>query len=363
MTPASLMNALVAGQPTRVWLLAVALALAVTVGLSLARHLVLWRMAAHAQRTASLWDDVVVDAARRTSLPTRLVLGLFAGSQLLDLPVAWRGRIEVATWLVCSLQVGLWGTRVVHYAIVAWVDRRGDAEDQAQKTSRNMLRFLSNLLVWTGVVLVACNLLGLSASSLATGLGVFGLALTLATQNIVADIFASISVLLDKPFLLGDFIIVDDCLGWVERIGIKTTRLRSLGGENIILANSDLTKSRVRNFRGMPTRRIVFTFALRHGTSLAALREVPNWLRELVDHEPKARFDRAELRAFVEAGFQFELVYYVLDPDYRAYTALQQRINFGLLEHLEARHLALGAPARAQLEPALAAGASASQRH
>jgi small-conductance mechanosensitive channel len=178
--------------------------------------------------------------------------------------------------------------------------------------------------------------LGINVSTLVAGLGVTGVAVALATQSLVSDLFASVSIILDKPFLVGDFIVLDSGYqGTVERIGIRTTRLRSLSGEELVFANSDLGKTRVRNFRSLRERRIVFGFSLRYETPMAQLERITDWLREAIEDAGEdagnTRFDRADMLTFGESGLGFEVVYYVLDGSYNVYTAVQQDINFRIM--------------------------------
>lgn len=177
--------------------------------------------------------------------------------------------------------------------------------------------------------------LNFNITALVAGLGVGGVAVALAVQNILGDLFASLSIVLDKPFVVGDFIVVDNLRGTVERVGIKTTRVRSLDGELMVFSNTDLLKSRIRNFKRMSDRRVEFTLGVTYGTPLDKLRRIPQWLREIVKAQPKTRFDRAHFKQYGEWALVFEVVYYVLDSDYSVYMDVQQAINLALFERLE----------------------------
>ncbi len=344
--PPNPMNVHFLDHPLRIWAAACGTAAATFAVLFIARWLVTSWLAARAQKTASLWDDLIVDAARRTSIAFYAAIALWAGCRWLDLPDAWQLVLTTGVAVVCLLQAGLWGNSIVRFVVMAIIDRREGGSDASQKTARNMVLFLARGVIWGVVGLSLLNQFGFSPTAVFTGLGVFGLALTLATQSIVGDIFASMSILLDKPFLLGDFIMVDDIAGIVERIGIKTTRLRSLSGENLVMSNADLTKSRIRNFRSMPTRRVLFRFSVAHDTPISRLAPISEALRHIIEGQAMARFDRAELMSFADNGLTFEVVYYVLEASYATYTAVQQRINLALLDHLAAASVRLGVQAR-----------------
>lgn len=319
------------GNSFSAWALALAMVLTITTALRITRTVIVYRLRDSAQ-TASIWDDVVLDMAARTKLIFQVTMGVVAASYMLDLPHRWDHRLHTVVTAVTIVQAGWWMTGVGHFVLNGMLDRRGDPTDAAQKTGRNMLRFLGMSVIWGLVCLLVLENSGVSISGLAAGLGVTGIAVALATQNIVGDLFASISILLDKPFLLGDFIIVDSYMGTVERIGIKTTRLRSLSGEGLIMANSDLTKSRVRNYRTMAERRIVFSFGIRYETPLDILKKVPTIVGECIDAQTMARLDRVEMLTFGESAFTYEAVWYVLDPSYNVYTSTQQSINYAILE-------------------------------
>jgi small-conductance mechanosensitive channel len=174
---------------------------------------------------------------------------------------------------------------------------------------------------------LALDNLGVNVTALVAGLGVGGVAVALAVQNILGDLFASLSIVLDKPFVLGDFIIVGELLGAVENIGIKTTRVRSLSGEQLIFSNNDLLNSRIRNFGRMAERRVVFQLGVVYGTPKAKLEQIPAIIRSAIEAQQQTRFDRSHFAGYGDFSLDFENVYYVLDRDYNVYMDIQQAIN------------------------------------
>jgi small-conductance mechanosensitive channel len=183
-------------------------------------------------------------------------------------------------------------------------------------------------------------------TALVTGLGVGGVAVALATQNILGDLFASVSILIDKPFIQGDFISIDDYMGTVEQIGVKTTRVRALGGEQIVFANSDLLKSRLRNYKTLRERRVVFRIGVVYETPTDQAAALPALLRTVVERQTGIRFDRAHFASFDAQALMFEVVYFVLDGNYGRYMDIQQAINLDLHRELGAKGVALAYPAR-----------------
>jgi small-conductance mechanosensitive channel len=193
---------------------------------------------------------------------------------------------------------------------------------------------------------MALDAMGFNITTLLASLGIGGIAVALAVQNILGDLFASLSITMDQPFVIGDFIIVDQCVGTVQFIGLKTTRIRSLSGEQIILSNSDLLKSRIRNYKKMLERRVIFWFAIGHSTAVEQVAAVPGQLKRIIEERPQVRFDRAHFQEFNESGLKFEVVYYVLDPDYNLYMDIQQAINLGMLRAFRAEGISFSFPGR-----------------
>jgi small-conductance mechanosensitive channel len=314
------------------WLLAALTVLGIGVVLRLVKILIIRRLRVTASQTETMLDDIVLDMARRTHLLFHVAMGIAAATFQLDLPAHAEARLRTGVILVSILQAGLWGSGLVQFLIVGLVDRRAEPGDVTYRTGKNMLRFAGLLLVWSAVVLLSMENIGINVSTLVAGLGVTGVAVAFATQNILSDLIASVSILLDKPFLVGDFIICDAFMGTVEKIGVRTTRLRSLSGEGLIMANSDLSKSRIRNYKSLKERRIVFTFSIRYETPLATLQGLSGMIEKVVRSVQQTRFDRAHMLTFGESGLQYEVVYYVLMPDYTLYCDIQQNINLKLMQ-------------------------------
>ena len=185
------------------------------------------------------------------------------------------------------------------------------------------------------VALVALDTAGIDITALVAGLGVGGIAVALAVQNILGDLFASLSIVLDKPFVIGDFIIVGDMMGTVEHIGMKTTRVRSLSGEQLVFSNTDLLSSRIRNYKRMQERRALFRFGVTYQTSRDLLARIPEVVREVIEGRDETRFDRAHFAGFGDSSLDFEVVYYMLVPDYNAYMDTQQAVNLELVGRFE----------------------------
>jgi small-conductance mechanosensitive channel len=210
----------------------------------------------------------------------------------------------------------------------------------------SVLGFIARVALWSILLLMILDNLGFNITALVASLGIGGIAVALALQNILGDIFASLSIAIDKPFVIGDFIIVDDILGTVEYIGLKTTRLRSLDGEQIVFSNTDLLKSRIRNYKRMYERRVVFGFGIVYQASHEQLKKIPVMAREIIEGLEKTRFDRAHFKEYGESSLNFEVVYFVQDPDYNIYMDIQQSINLSLFERFASEGIEFAYPTR-----------------
>jgi small-conductance mechanosensitive channel len=196
------------------------------------------------------------------------------------------------------------------------------------------------------LILLGLENLGINITALLAGLGVGGVAVALALQNVLGDLFASLSIALDKPFVIGDSLMIDSFIGKVEHIGIKTTRLRSESGEQIILSNADILKSRVRNFGRLPQQRILATIRLGFDTPTDTLKALPQLLENVVREHPQARFERCHLKTLGESAFQFELSYFVQQPATNPMLDLQQAVNFRIIDELRRLQVEFAYPAQ-----------------
>jgi len=320
-----------AGHPLRAWLYAVITFVVTVFVLGFTKRVVEHRLAKIAEKTETDLDDLVVDLVRRTGKFFFLALGLyfahhwFSLSNALELWIGW-----LVTLAIC-FQVGLWGIGLVDFGIQRMVRGR-PADDPARTMGTSVLGFVARIFVWTLILLTFLQAVGANVSALLASLGVGGIAVALALQNVLGDLFASITILLDKPFVVGDSILIGDFNGTIEKIGVKSTRLRSVSGEEIIIGNQDLVSSRVRNFKRMRERRQVFTVGVTYDTPRPKVEKLSALLKEIVTSVPDTRFDRANFKSFGSSSLDFEVVYYVQKPDYNTMMDVQQRINLAILD-------------------------------
>lgn len=332
------------------WLVAVGMLFGLWVLLRIVKAIIHKRAQAHAEQGQSAWAKAIADMAQATRLWFLFVLSLYLSSFVLVLPERTLAVLQSLAAIAVILQAAIWGNVLIEYAIQRYIvqNKVGDA---AKLTTMSALAFLGKLLLWTVALLMTLQNLGVNVTALVAGLGVGGIAVALAAQNVLGDLFASLSIVMDKPFVLGDFISVGDFQGTVEHIGLKTTRLRSLSGEQLVFPNSDLLTSRIRNFKRMQERRAVFTIAVAYDTAIAQLREIPEVIKAAITSQQQTRFDRAHFQKLGDAALIFEAVYFVTVPDYAIYMNIQQEINLRLLEEFAARGIEFTHPSQLAFPP------------
>ncbi len=315
------------------WVVAILLATAIVVIMNAIRRVVAEQLQRIASRTVTEWDDFAVSLLAKTRLFFFWAIAIAIASTVLHLPVSVKNGVKLLPFMAFLLQLGLWGQLSIQFLIHRYVESRHTVQEQLSiKTMVAPISFVVLFVLWMLLLLIGLDHIGMNVSALLTGLGVGGVAVALAVQNVLGDLFAALSIVIDKPFVLGDFINVDTYLGTVEHIGLKTTRLRSLSGEQLIFSNSDLMKSRIRNYKRMYERRVVFTFNLAYQTPFETLKSISGEVKDIITRQGKTRFDRAHFLAFGESALNFEVVFYVLDADYNIYMDIQQEINYGIFE-------------------------------
>lgn len=203
---------------------------------------------------------------------------------------------------------------------------------------------LLKIIIWSIAVVILLDNLGVQVSALVAGLGIGGIAVALAAQNVLGDFFSYFIIFFDRPFEIGDFLIVDDFSGTIENIGIKTTRIRSLSGEQLIFPNTHMVNSRLRNYKRMYRRRISFKFGVIYQTTAEQLKEIPAIVSEIINGISQATLDRVHFTAFGNFSLDFEVVYYVNSRDYNQYMDTQHEINIKLKEEFEKRGIEFAYP-------------------
>lgn len=293
------------------------------------KRFVLCRLEAMARQNPVYLDHMGMRVVRATGTIFIALMSMYAGAQFVELQSKYATILTKVTVGMLLLQIARWGDAGLHDWLRHYRNKRG-ARDVASTTSTAALGFLVRATLWLVILLMILDNFGVNITALVASLGVGGIAVALATQNILGDLFSSLSIVLDKPFVVGDFIIVDNILGTVEYVGLKSTRIAALGGEQVVISNSDLLKSRIQNHKRMQARRIMFAIAVSYDVSEEQLESIPGILREVVLAQKNVAFDRAHFRAYSPSSLDFEIVYFVETSDYNVYMDIQQDINMAL---------------------------------
>jgi small-conductance mechanosensitive channel len=321
---------LLLSNPLSDWLMAGIVAVAVWSGLWILRRLIASRYNKYASAQHRMPIRLIADLVGNTKQFLFFAIALYAAQDGLILPDKIEQVVSHFVLILILLQVGLWAARTVRFYLESKQLERG--ADQVFAGSLDIINFVARMLIWSLLFLVALDNLGVNITALLAGLGVGGVAVALALQNVLGDLFASLSIALDKPFIVGDSLTVDSCVGKVEHIGIKTTRLRSETGEQIILSNADILKSRVRNFGRAQELRALATIRVTYATPIDKLRGIPPLLESIVREQANARFERCHLKTLGDSALHFELSYFVQQPNLNPLLDLQQAVNFRIID-------------------------------
>jgi small-conductance mechanosensitive channel len=331
------------GNPLSDWAIALCAFLVTFTVLPLVRSYVARQARHQAGESHSVPVELVLRLIPRTSRLFLWIVAIKAAESLLELPASVHRALTVLVLVVVWLQIGLWAMATVNFLLDRQRRRRGE-QDTGFVSSLAVINFIAGLGIWTLVALLALDNLGINITALVAGLGIGGIAIALAVQTILGDLLASLSITLDKPFTVGDNVVVDDCSGQVEHIGIKSTRIRSVNGEQIIMSNADLLRSRLRNFGRMEERRGLMTIGIAYETPREKIEQVAGIIEEVIRTRPGIRFERCHFKELGAYALNFEAVFFVLQPKLDALLEAQHHINLGILRAFESRGIELAYP-------------------
>jgi small-conductance mechanosensitive channel len=319
----------------------------IIIGLLLVRffkRIVLERVRNWTRKTNTHLDDFVMDSISRFGIPALQFSIIYVGISYLTFAARAQYVIQIATTLVITFLVIRLVSSTILLVLQSYIRREYGSDEKVKQLGGIML--IINLVIWmVGLVFIFDNM-GYDVTAVITGLGIGGIAIALAAQNILGDLFNYFVIFFDRPVEIGDFIVVDDKNGVVDNIGLKTTRIKTLSGEQLIVSNSDLSKSRIHNFKRMEQRRIVFKLGITYQASLDQVKKIPGLLKSIIEEQTPVKFDRAHFVAYGDYSLNFEVVYYVLDPDYLKYMDIQQTINFRIYEEFEKLGVEFAYPTR-----------------
>ncbi len=338
------------GNTLQSWVLAVCILIAVFSALKIVQRVLISRLSKLAQATESQVDDLLVSMLKRTKFFILLVASAYVASSAILLKPSVEALWEKAFVLILIIQGGLWASAAVSFWLGRTMRKRME-QDASSATTISLLGFVARLVLWVIVLLLMLDNLGVNITGLVAGLGIGGIAVALAVQNILGDLLASLSIVLDKPFVIGDVISVDGLQGTVEHIGLKTTRIRSIDGEELIFANNDLLKCRIHNYRRMKERRVVIRLGVVYQTPYEKLAMINQQVREGIEVTENARFDRIHFKEYGDSALIYEAVYFVTNPDYQIYMNVREAINLEIFRRFAREGIEFAYPTQTVYSP------------
>jgi small-conductance mechanosensitive channel len=298
--------------------------------LILFKKVLLIRMEKFAITTKTRVDDILVYALKHSTHLFIVMTAIYSGLKTLEFTDKFHQKANQIYFVVFMWQIGVWGNHFIHKWLEVTIDRK-TKKDPTAANSISLMQFIVKAIFFALIFLFTLHNIGINITTMVAGLGVGGIAVALALQNILGDLFSSLSIILDKPFVVGDFIVINEWQGTVEKIGLKTTRLRSLSGEQIIVSNSDLLTSRIRNFKRMRERRVCLTFSLPHEAPPKKVSQAVEIIQGIISKKKKLRFERCHFVAINANSLDIQAVYWVEDPDQNLHLDLQQQILLEIL--------------------------------
>lgn len=301
----------------------------------LVREIVIVRLHALSQKTSTNIDDTILGAVKGIRSWVYMLVAIFGASLFLSLPALLMKSVTAVVLFAVVWQCIEIILCFVGYGAQRFLEKDEDGDgvvDPNAATASHMVTLIARIALWALGGLFVLSNLGIEVTSLIAGLGIGGIAVAFALQGILSDLFASFSLYFDKPFRIGDFIIIGTDSGTVERIGIKTTRIRTLQGEELVVSNAELTSARVQNFKKMQRRRISSQFGITYETSHELVKQVPGVVERIFEATENVVLDRVHFTTFADSALVFDIVYYVQSPDYADYLDIQQKFNFELMD-------------------------------
>lgn len=295
------------------------------------------------KKTKNQWDDIFSQAFAKLTWPFYASISAYFSIQFLDLEEKYSDIIEGAVLVVVVYYIARFAEALFSFSIGQWLSQRKSGQ-KFDEGVIGVIKLASRTLVWTIALILVLQNLGYNVTALIGGLGIAGIAVGLAVQNLLGDIFSFFSIHFDKPFRVGDFIIVGDDMGTVEKIGIKSTRIAALTGQQLVIPNQELTSSRINNYMKMEKRRIQFSIGVTYQTKKSKLEKIPKLISDIINSVEQAEIDRVHFKSFGDWALIYEIVYYIDSSDYNVYMDIQQKINLAIVERFEKEKMDMAYP-------------------
>lgn len=333
------------------WLLGLGIALLSYILIYVIKRVLTTRLSKVFGKTGNKWDDIVVHTLEHTTHLFMITLAVYIAFRFI--PHDWKltRNINRGFFVVMMVQLAIWMNFLINRVVTSFINRKV-RKNPAAATSISLIQLVGKVCVLSVLLLFTLHNLGINITTILAGFGVGGIAVALALQKILGDLFSSLSIVVDKPFVVGDFIIMDQYMGEVEKIGLKTTRIRSLGGEQIIISNSDILGARIRNYKRLHERRIALQTGLPITTPADSVRKAVALIQAIVRSKDRVRFERCHLQSISTHHLNLETIYWVLSDDYDLHMDIQQSILLDVLTAFKAEGLNLAVPTqKVHIEP------------
>lgn len=338
------------GNTVRAWAIGAGVFLVALVALYIFKGFIIYRLQKISKKTNTEVDDLVIEGIKAVRWPFYVLFSLYIGSHFLSLP----SLAEKIIYYVILVTIVYYVVRILE-KLIDWAinkairERKEESGEEVRSLEESggvvrLMATLAKVALWAGAIALLLANMGYNITSLVAGLGIGGIAVALAIQNVLGDVFSSLSIYLDKPFEIGDFIVVGGNYGTVKHVGIKSTRIELLQGEELIVSNSQLTAAEIRNFGIMEYRRVAFTIGVVYNTPLEKLKKIPEMIREIMEAQDKVEVERVHFKSFGDFSLVFEAIYYVQTTDYIEYMDIQQQINLGIVERFQKEGVEMAYP-------------------
>lgn len=337
-----LLNETLWGNTVQQYVIAAGIFVAGLIVITIFKKIILHKLKKWAEKTKTTVDDFIILGIQKSVVPLLYFAALYIAVKTLKLNETANEVIGIAAIVIITFFAVRLITSIINYGLNSYIEQQKEGDERGKQLKG--LSALVSAVIWGLGIMFLLDNLGIEISAVIAGLGIGGIAVALAAQTVLGDLFSYFVIFFDRPFELGDFIVVGDKLGSVEHIGIKTTRLRALGGEQLVFSNTDLTDSRIHNFKKMQKRRVVFKLGVIYETELDALKKVPEIVQKAIEETDNTQFDRGHFFSFGGSSLDFEFVYYVISSDYTKYMDIQQAINYKLFEEFKKEGLEFAYP-------------------
>ena len=336
-----ILNIFILNNSLKDYLIFVLLFLFILFILKIFKTIVLKKLKKISQKTKTSLDDAIIDYILTINFPFYFIIALYFSLMTLNLVAGIDKVLNILLVVIVFYEVVKVLEKLVNYFFLEYTK-----EDQKNKSVMNFSKIFLKIIIWSVGLLMILSNLGVDISALIASLGIGGIAVALAMQNILKDLFSSVSIYIDKPFEVGDYITLGTDSGVVEKIGMKTTRLKTLRGEELVVSNDELTKTRINNFKKLAKRREVLNFGVIYDTPAEKLEKIPAIVEEIIKKQKDVDFDRSHFSALNDSSLDFETVYYINSDDYALYMDLKQNINLELIKRFKKEGIEFAYPSQ-----------------